>query len=55
MFEDSFYPDNEKRALRAVQLGSDCTGLISQISSDKKEISVLLVDANKAIVTSSPA
>jgi hypothetical protein len=50
MFEDAFYPYNEKRALRAIQLGPDCVEYVSQMKKDEAYIDTLLEDANEAIV-----
>jgi hypothetical protein len=51
MFEDLFYPNNQKRALRAVQLGTDCVELDAQTRKDVAEIETLLGEANDAIIS----
>ena len=50
ILDDTFYPDNKRRAHRVAELASDCLAFSFALQKDKEEIDVLLKSATKAIL-----
>jgi hypothetical protein len=50
MINNAIYPDNPNREIRAIQLASDCTDLVSALKCDKEIIEKLMAEANEIII-----
>lgn len=49
MFDNLFYPDNEKRAIRLTELVSDNSTAVGNISQQQTKYEIAIKDANEAI------